>query len=98
MRSTVEASPLHLTSLAVINGFDVTTGAFVGTIKNVAGKPIKINQLGELNLVADRLPMARQISFSLALFVRSAAVRHHQHPRCRSSLNPLARLLRHRLF
>jgi len=29
----------------VINGFDLTTGAFMGTIKNVAGKPIKINQL-----------------------------------------------------
>jgi len=29
----------------VINGFDLTTGAFVGTIKNRAGNPIKINQL-----------------------------------------------------
>jgi uncharacterized protein (TIGR03118 family) len=29
----------------IINGFDPSTGAFVGTIKNKAGKPIKINQL-----------------------------------------------------
>jgi len=29
----------------VINGFDLTTGSFVGTIKTAAGKPIKINQL-----------------------------------------------------
>ena len=29
----------------VINGFDPNTGAFVGTIKNAAGKPIHINQI-----------------------------------------------------
>lgn len=29
----------------IINGFDLSTGALVGTIKNKAGKPIKINQL-----------------------------------------------------
>ena len=32
-------------NMGVINGFDLSTGAFVGTIKNKAGKPIKINQL-----------------------------------------------------
>jgi len=29
----------------IINGFDLTTGANVGTIKNRLGKPIKVNQL-----------------------------------------------------
>jgi uncharacterized protein (TIGR03118 family) len=33
------------TNTGTINGFDPTTGALVGTIKNKAGKPIKINQL-----------------------------------------------------
>ena len=33
------------TNTGTINGFDLTTGAMVGTIKNKAGKPIKINQL-----------------------------------------------------
>ncbi len=28
-----------------INGFNLTTGAFVGTLENSAGKPITINQL-----------------------------------------------------
>ena len=32
-------------NVGVINGFDLSTGAFVGTIKNKVGKPIKINQL-----------------------------------------------------
>jgi uncharacterized protein (TIGR03118 family) len=33
------------TNTGTINGFDLTTGALVGTVKNKAGKPIKINQL-----------------------------------------------------
>lgn len=33
------------TNTGTINGFDPTNGGFVGTIKNKAGKPIKINQL-----------------------------------------------------
>ena len=33
------------TNTGTINGFNPTTGAFVGTIKNAANKPIKINQL-----------------------------------------------------
>jgi uncharacterized protein (TIGR03118 family) len=33
------------TNTGTINGFDLSTGAFVGTIKNKLGKPIKINQL-----------------------------------------------------
>ncbi|HWZ81136.1 MAG TPA: TIGR03118 family protein [Terriglobales bacterium] len=33
------------TNTGTINGFDLSTGALVGTIKNAAGKPIKINQL-----------------------------------------------------
>jgi uncharacterized protein (TIGR03118 family) len=33
------------TNTGTINGFNPTTGAFVGTIKNSANKPIKINQL-----------------------------------------------------
>jgi len=33
------------TNTGTINGFDLSTGALVGTIKNMAGKPIKINQL-----------------------------------------------------
>ena len=33
------------TNTGTISGFDPTTGALVGTIKNKAGKPIKINQL-----------------------------------------------------
>jgi hypothetical protein len=28
-----------------INGFNLTTGAFVGTVKNSGGKPITIDQL-----------------------------------------------------
>ena len=32
-------------NMGEINGFDLSTGAFVGTIKTSAGKPIKINQL-----------------------------------------------------
>jgi uncharacterized protein (TIGR03118 family) len=33
------------TNTGTINGFNLTTGAFVGTIVNSIGKPIKINQL-----------------------------------------------------
>lgn len=33
------------TNTGTINGFDLSTGALVGTVKNKAGKPIKINQL-----------------------------------------------------
>jgi uncharacterized protein (TIGR03118 family) len=33
------------TNTGTINGFNLTTGKFVGTIKNPAGKPITINQL-----------------------------------------------------
>jgi|SRR5271166_784919 len=33
------------TNTGTINGFNLTTGKFVGTIKDSAGKPIKINQL-----------------------------------------------------
>lgn len=33
------------TNSGTINGFNPTTGAFVGTIKTSAGKPIVINQL-----------------------------------------------------
>jgi uncharacterized protein (TIGR03118 family) len=33
------------TSTGTINGFNLTTGKFVGTIKTAAGKPIKIDQL-----------------------------------------------------
>jgi uncharacterized protein (TIGR03118 family) len=33
------------TNTGTINGFDLSTGALVGTIKNKMGKPIKINQL-----------------------------------------------------
>ena len=33
------------TNTGTINGFDMTTGAFVGTMETSAGKPIKINQL-----------------------------------------------------
>jgi uncharacterized protein (TIGR03118 family) len=33
------------TNTGTISGFDLSTGAFVGTIKNKMGKPIKINQL-----------------------------------------------------
>ncbi len=33
------------TNTGTINGFDLSTGALVGTIKNKLGKPIKVNQL-----------------------------------------------------
>jgi uncharacterized protein (TIGR03118 family) len=33
------------TNTGTINGFNLTTGAFVGTVSNKMGKPIKINQL-----------------------------------------------------
>ena len=33
------------TNTGTINGFDLSTGALVGTVKNKLGKPIKINQL-----------------------------------------------------
>jgi uncharacterized protein (TIGR03118 family) len=33
------------TNTGTINGFNLKTGKFVGTVKNSAGKPIKINQL-----------------------------------------------------
>jgi len=33
------------TNTGTINGFNLTTGKFVGTIKNSAGKPIKIDQI-----------------------------------------------------
>jgi uncharacterized protein (TIGR03118 family) len=33
------------TNTGTINGFDLSTGALVGTVKTKAGKPIKINQL-----------------------------------------------------
>lgn len=33
------------TNTGTINAFDPATGAFIGTVKNKAGKPIKINQL-----------------------------------------------------
>jgi uncharacterized protein (TIGR03118 family) len=33
------------TNTGTINGFNLTTGKFIGTIKNSAGKPIKIDQL-----------------------------------------------------
>jgi len=33
------------TNTGTINGFDLSTGALVGTVKNKAGKPFKINQL-----------------------------------------------------
>ena len=33
------------TNTGTINAFDPNTGAFMGTIKTAAGKPIKINQL-----------------------------------------------------
>jgi uncharacterized protein (TIGR03118 family) len=33
------------TNTGTINGFNLTTGAFVGTVNNKLGKPIKINQL-----------------------------------------------------
>jgi uncharacterized protein (TIGR03118 family) len=35
----------NVTNNGTINGFDLKTGKFVGTIKNVAGKQIKIDQL-----------------------------------------------------
>lgn len=35
----------NLDRAGVINGFDLTTGAFVGTVVNSLGKPIKIDQL-----------------------------------------------------
>jgi uncharacterized protein (TIGR03118 family) len=37
------------TNTGTINGFNPTTGKFVGTIKNTAGKPITINQLWGIN-------------------------------------------------
>jgi len=37
------------TNTGTINGFNLTTGKFVGTIKNTAGKPITINQLWGIN-------------------------------------------------
>jgi uncharacterized protein (TIGR03118 family) len=33
------------TNTGTINGFNLATGAFIGTLKNSAGKPITINQL-----------------------------------------------------
>ena len=35
----------NLDKNGIINGFDLTTGAFVGTVVNAKGKPIKIDQL-----------------------------------------------------
>jgi len=39
----------NVTNNGTINGFNLKTGKFVGTIKNAAGRPIRIDQLWGIN-------------------------------------------------